>query len=84
MLPYLKSTAGAVKKQLVAFRGINWSDQAQDGDLADSLNLSARRWPYLATRRARTQQAGYTNCTALTARGSWWRCRGRACCTTGP
>lgn len=69
MLPYLKSTAGAVKKQLVAFRGINWSDQAQDGDLADSLNLSARRWPYLATRRARAQQAGYTNCTALTARG---------------
>lgn len=69
MLPYLKNTAGATKKQLVAFRGINWSDQAQDGDLADSLNLSARRWPYLAARRARARQTGYTNCTALTARG---------------
>lgn len=69
MLPYLKTATATVKKQLVTFRGINWSEQAQDGELAESRNLSTRRWPCLATRRGRTQQAGYTGCTALTARG---------------
>lgn len=58
------------KKQLVAFRGINWSDRYQDGDLADSLNLSTRRFPYMSTRRARGRQADYAGATALTARGA--------------
>lgn len=55
-------------------RGINYSDQTQDGDLRDSLNLSARRYPYMTTRRARvkqkkTEDAYYTGATALTAWG---------------
>ena len=55
---------------MVAFRGINWSDQYQDGDLADSLNLSARRFPYMSTRRARGRMTTYSGATALTARGA--------------
>lgn len=54
---------------MVSMRGINYSDQTQDGDLRDSLNLSARRYPYMATRRARAQQDGYSGCTGLTAWG---------------
>lgn len=69
MLPYLKTATSTVKKQLVTFRGINWSEQAQDGELAESRNLSTRRWPCLAARRGRAKQAAYSNCTALTARG---------------
>lgn len=68
-LPFLKNTTQLSKAEMVAMRGINYSDQIQDGDLRDSLNLSARRYPYLATRRARVQQASYSGATALTAWG---------------
>lgn len=55
------------KVETVQMRGINWSDAIQDGDLRDSLNLSARRWPYITTRKGRVKQSGYQNATALTA-----------------
>ena len=68
-LPLMRNVGGPAKSETVAMRGINWSDQIQDGDLRDSLNLSARRYPYMATRRKRVQQAGYTGATGLTAWG---------------
>ena len=57
------------KNEIVAMRGINWADTIQDGDLLDSLNLSARRYPYITTRRGRMKMDGYENITALTAWG---------------
>lgn len=68
-MPYLKNTAGPYKAEMVTMRGINYSDLIQDGDLRDSLNLSARRHPYIATRRARSKQEGYAGATGLTAWG---------------
>ena len=70
MLPFLNNTANRTQRQIVTFRGINWSDQIQDGDLRDSLNLSARRFPYLSTRRARRKMDAYSGATAMTARGA--------------
>ena len=55
------------RKEMVSSRGINYSDHYQDGDLADSENLSARRWPYIATRNARMRVDGIQNATALTS-----------------
>lgn len=55
------------RKEMVQSRGINFSDNYQDGDLADSENLSVRRWPYIATRNARQRQEGYQGITALTS-----------------
>lgn len=55
--------------ETVQMRGINWSDALQEGDLRDSLNVSARRWPYLTTRKGRVKQAAYSNATAMTAWG---------------
>ena len=55
------------KVEMVQMRGINWSDAIQNGDLRDSLNLSARRWPYITTRKGRLKQTGYQNVTALTS-----------------
>lgn len=55
------------KMEIVQMRGINWSDNLRDGDLRDSLNLSARRWPYITTRKGRVKQTAYQNVTALTA-----------------
>ena len=73
-LPALKSTGNPAKIETVSMRGINYSDQVQDGDMRDSLNLSARRYPYITTRRARAQQKKtetdyYAGCTGLTAWG---------------
>ena len=70
MLPYMRSTRANTQKQVVAFRGINYSDQTQDGELRDCLNLSARRFPFLTTRRARRSHATYAGATAMTARGA--------------
>lgn len=59
----------AEAKQHVAdvplMRGINYSDVLHDGDMADSRNISARRYPYITTRRAREKQA-FTDAIALT------------------
>lgn len=70
MLPYLNNTTNRAKKQIVNFRGLNWSDRAADGELADCLNMSARRFPYLCTRRGRAKMEAYAGATAMTARGS--------------
>ena len=66
-LPELPYAMQKNKSEIVSMRGINFSDILQDGDLADSKNLSARRFPYITARRARAKQSGYTGCTALTA-----------------
>lgn len=68
-LPQIPYDVGKAQSEIVAMRGINYSDQTQDGDLRDSLNLSARRYPYITARRARVQQEGYADATALTAWG---------------
>ena len=66
-LPSIPYAMQKSKSEIVAMRGINFSDALQDGDLAESKNLSARRYPYIATRRARAKQAQYAGCTAMTA-----------------
>ena len=66
-LPEVPYAMNKSKSEIVAMRGINFSDMLQDGDLAESKNVSARRWPYMATRRARAKQNGYAGCVALTA-----------------
>ncbi len=60
------------RREMVAMRGLNYADNRQDGDLAESENLSARRWPYLSPRNKRVKVAlngdtAYTNVTAMTS-----------------
>lgn len=69
MLPQLNRVTARTQQQIVAFRGLNWSDQTQEGELREGTNLSARRFPCLAVRRGRAKQTAYDGCTALTARG---------------
>ncbi len=68
-LPQIPYAMQKNRKEIVAMRGINYSDQIQDGDMTDSLNLSARRYPYITTRKARVKQTSYADATALTAWG---------------
>lgn len=55
------------QSEVMEIRGLNLTDNAQAGDIADCRNLSSRRYPYFTTRRARAQLAEYSGVTAITA-----------------
>lgn len=67
MLPNLPFDVPKNQAETVAVRGVNYSDRIRDGDLAESENLTTRRWPYLSVRRAREEQAKYSGSTAIFA-----------------
>lgn len=67
ILPKIQYTMQKSRKEIVAMRGINYSDQIQDGDMADSLGISALRYPYITTRKVRPKLAEYENISAMTA-----------------
>lgn len=59
------------KSQIVAMRGINFSNMIADGDMVDSKNISARAYPYITTREAREDIGleGEGEITAITSFG---------------
>lgn len=69
MLPMLRNEGGNVKKEMVQFRGLNYSDLTRDGDLKDCINLSTRRYPFLTTRKKRVHLPEHDGATAMTVRG---------------
>ena len=52
--------------EVIAMRGINYGDMLRDGDLRESTNLSARRYPYLSVRRGRELVDDNNDVLALT------------------
>lgn len=66
-LPKLPFELRQTQREILVMRGINYSDRIQDGDIADSENISARRWPYFSARNRRVKQDGYSGATAFTA-----------------
>ncbi len=66
-LPKVPNVLPKNRREILAMRGINYSDQLQDGDMADSMNISAKRYPYITTRKARVKQEQYVDVTAMTA-----------------
>lgn len=75
-MPQIPYTVRKARQETVAMGGLNYSDQIQDGDIGDALNLSSRRYPYISTRRARVKQTAYEGVTALTAWGKLVAVRG--------
>ena len=65
--PDLPNNIRKYQSEVVAIRGLNLSDNTQDGDLCETRNISCRRYPYFATRRARSKLTPYANATAITA-----------------
>lgn len=64
-LPDLRYGWRKMKRDTLAIRGINYSDQIADGDLADSAGLSTRRYPYFSTRHGRPAVEGYEGVSAV-------------------
>jgi hypothetical protein len=72
ILPKLpKKTVG--RREMVAMRGINYADSHTDGDLAESRNLTTKRWPYMSVRskRIKMPMGGTTEYSNVTAMTSW-------------
>lgn len=65
--PELPYQVAKHQSEIVELRGLNLSDNTQSGDLADCRNLSSRRYPYFATRRARQKLTAYSGVSAITA-----------------
>lgn len=66
-LPKLPYAIQRHSAEVVSLRGINFSDNFQPGDIAESQNLSARRFPYISTRAARRKLEPYSGVTAIAA-----------------
>lgn len=71
-IPYNVSKS---RVETTAFRGMNYSDRYQEGELAAGRNLSTRRYPYLAPRRGRgkPRKADGTEYNGVTALTAWDR-----------
>ena len=69
MLPYLKEVQNASKKYSVAFRGINYGEGTQDGEFAETYNLSTDQFPCITQRAARIKTEEYALPYAVHAKG---------------
>lgn len=69
MLPFLQEIQNASKKYSVQFRGLNYGEGTQDGEFADTYNLSTDKFPCITQRPARITAGNYTKPTSLHAKG---------------
>ena len=69
MFPYLTEVASASKKYSVLFRGINYGEGTQDGEFAETYNLSTDQYPCITQRAARRGVKEYNNPSTLHAKG---------------
>lgn len=65
----MPSGASKNKKQIIAFGGVNYSREAGDGELLESLGLSSAQFPCLSQRSGRKTAGAYLSPTGLYARG---------------
>ena len=69
MLPYLQAVKNASKKYSVAFRGLNYGEGTQDGEFAETYNLSTDQYPCITQRAERIAVNGYSSPTTIHAKG---------------
>lgn len=67
MLPQAVNTIKKRESQLLQIHGLNLSDNISPGDMVDSSNISAHRFPYISTRLPREKSEEYVNVTGLSA-----------------
>ena len=69
MFPYLQEVSNPSKKYTVNFRGINYGEGTQDGEFADTLNLSTDQYPCITQRAARIMDGEYASPSTLHSKG---------------
>ena len=70
ILPFLSEVQSKSKKYNVVFRGINYGEGAQDGEFAETYNLSTAKYPCITQRAARIKRGQYTKPSTLHAKGN--------------
>lgn len=68
-LPFMNSTGAKNKRQIIDFRGINYSPMGGEGELEESYNLSSEHYPWVSQRAGRKTEAVYLSPTGLYSRG---------------
>lgn len=70
-LPYLSEVQNSSKKYTVMFRGLNYGEGTQDGEFAETLNLSTDLYPCITQRAKRIEVLNpkYENPTTLHSKG---------------
>ena len=61
LLPYLAEQQSPSKKYTVSFRGLNYGEGYQDGELAECENLSTEKFPCISQRAKRVKVAQYAS-----------------------
>ena len=61
LLPYLTETPNPSKKYNVTFRGLNMGEGTQDGEFAETYNLSSDKYPCITQRAERVKCGTYEN-----------------------
>jgi len=69
LLPYLQEVQNPSKKYSVMFRGINYGEGTQDGEFAETVNLSTDKYPCITQRAERILRGSYTRPTTLHSKG---------------
>lgn len=69
MLPYLQETKSKSKKYSIFFRGLNYGEGTQDGEFAETHNLSTDKYPCITQRATRIKAGEYANPSTLHAKG---------------
>ena len=69
MLPYLKAVQNPSKKYSVAFKGLNYGEGTQDGEFAETYNLSTDNYPCITQRAERIKASEYIKPSTLHSKG---------------
>lgn len=69
LLPYLSEVQNPSKKYSVLFRGINYGEGTQDGEFAETYNLSTDQYPCITQRAERINVRNYEAPTTLHSKG---------------
>lgn len=69
LLPYLSEVQSTSKKYTVTFRGLNYGEGTQDGEFAETYNLSTDNYPCITQRAARVMTGKYTKPSTLHSKG---------------
>ena len=68
-LPYMPYEGGKYQQKIIQFGGIRYGRGGSDGELAESMNLSARQYPALSQRMERAEAGSYAAATAVFGKG---------------
>ena len=70
MLPYLQEVQNPSKKYSVVFRGVNYGEGTQDGEFAETYNLSTDQYPCITQRAARISVKEYNKPSTIHSKGN--------------